>query len=249
MPNTQRKLPRAGQGGHHPPAAEAGARERDLNACGRDRAGAEHVGRKLMTEHANVETLLEALPYIREFHGRTVVIKYGGSAMRDEEPARGFRSRRGPAQVRRPEPGDRARGRPRDHPVHGARSGWRSASTRACVSPTPTRSRWPRWSCSESSTPTSSCASTGTASRRSGSQAMTALCSKSPRAPNAEQVGMVGSIQRVDVDVLNHIAADYIPVVASGGGRSRGPVLQRQRRRGGRQGRRGARRPQGDLPH
>jgi acetylglutamate kinase len=33
---------------------------------------------------ANVETLLEALPYIREFHGRTVVIKYGGAAMEDE---------------------------------------------------------------------------------------------------------------------------------------------------------------------
>jgi acetylglutamate kinase len=33
--------------------------------------------------------------------------------------------------------------------------------------------------------------------------------------PNAEQVGFVGSIERVDVDVLNHIAADYIPVVAS----------------------------------
>ena len=33
--------------------------------------------------------------------------------------------------------------------------------------------------------------------------------------PNAEQVGFVGSIERVDVDVLNHIAADYIPVIAS----------------------------------
>jgi acetylglutamate kinase len=33
---------------------------------------------------ASVETLLEALPYIREFHGRTVVIKYGGAAMRDD---------------------------------------------------------------------------------------------------------------------------------------------------------------------
>src|SRR5215218_10112884 len=32
----------------------------------------------------SVETLLEALPYIREFHGRTVVIKYGGAAMQDE---------------------------------------------------------------------------------------------------------------------------------------------------------------------
>ena len=31
----------------------------------------------------DVETLLEALPYIRDFHGRTVVIKYGGAAMED----------------------------------------------------------------------------------------------------------------------------------------------------------------------
>ncbi len=37
------------------------------------------------TRNTSVETLLEALPYIREFHGRTVVIKYGGSAMRDEQ--------------------------------------------------------------------------------------------------------------------------------------------------------------------
>jgi acetylglutamate kinase len=32
-----------------------------------------------------INTLLEALPYIREFHGKTVVIKYGGAAM--TEPA------------------------------------------------------------------------------------------------------------------------------------------------------------------
>jgi acetylglutamate kinase len=31
----------------------------------------------------DVGTLLEALPYIREFHGRTIVIKYGGAAMED----------------------------------------------------------------------------------------------------------------------------------------------------------------------
>jgi acetylglutamate kinase len=31
----------------------------------------------------DVGTLLEALPYIREFHGKTVVIKYGGAAMND----------------------------------------------------------------------------------------------------------------------------------------------------------------------
>ncbi len=31
----------------------------------------------------DIATLLEALPYIREFHGRTIVIKYGGAAMSD----------------------------------------------------------------------------------------------------------------------------------------------------------------------
>jgi acetylglutamate kinase len=39
---------------------------------------------------SSVETLLEALPYIREFHGRTIVIKYGGAAMRDEELREAF---------------------------------------------------------------------------------------------------------------------------------------------------------------
>jgi len=33
----------------------------------------------------DVATLLEALPYIRAFHGQTVVIKYGGAAMVDPE--------------------------------------------------------------------------------------------------------------------------------------------------------------------
>ncbi len=38
-------------------------------------------------EHGSdrVATLLESLPYIREFHGKTVVIKYGGAAMTDPE--------------------------------------------------------------------------------------------------------------------------------------------------------------------
>src|SRR5881409_818958 len=38
----------------------------------------------------SVETLLEALPYIRDFHGRTVVIKYGGAAMREESLREAF---------------------------------------------------------------------------------------------------------------------------------------------------------------
>ncbi|MCZ4329024.1 acetylglutamate kinase [Castellaniella denitrificans] len=36
------------------------------------------------------EVLSEALPYIRRFHGKTVVIKYGGNAMTDEHLQRSF---------------------------------------------------------------------------------------------------------------------------------------------------------------
>jgi acetylglutamate kinase len=39
---------------------------------------------RALAAEGSVEILLEALPYIREFHGRTVVIKYGGAAMQDE---------------------------------------------------------------------------------------------------------------------------------------------------------------------
>jgi acetylglutamate kinase len=38
-----------------------------------------------VSQPRDIDTLLEALPYIREFHGRTVVIKYGGAAMSDPE--------------------------------------------------------------------------------------------------------------------------------------------------------------------
>ena len=34
--------------------------------------------------------LAEALPYIQHFHGRTIVIKYGGNAMTDEALKRSF---------------------------------------------------------------------------------------------------------------------------------------------------------------
>ena len=34
--------------------------------------------------------LLKALPYIREFYGQTVIIKYGGHAMKDKALRRGF---------------------------------------------------------------------------------------------------------------------------------------------------------------
>lgn len=42
------------------------------------------------TQFRHAEILLEALPYIRRFAGKTVVIKYGGNAMVDEDLKRGF---------------------------------------------------------------------------------------------------------------------------------------------------------------
>lgn len=44
-----------------------------------------------MTDDAlKASILLEALPYIREFYGQTIVIKYGGHAMKDEALRRSF---------------------------------------------------------------------------------------------------------------------------------------------------------------
>ncbi len=36
-------------------------------------------------EQAKAEVLIEALPYIQKFNGKTIIVKYGGSAMVDEE--------------------------------------------------------------------------------------------------------------------------------------------------------------------
>jgi acetylglutamate kinase len=41
-------------------------------------------------DHRRAEILMEALPYIREFRGKTVVIKYGGAAMEQSDLKRSF---------------------------------------------------------------------------------------------------------------------------------------------------------------
>ncbi len=43
-----------------------------------------------LTPTIKAEVLAEALPYIRRFHGRTVVVKYGGNAMTDDRLKRSF---------------------------------------------------------------------------------------------------------------------------------------------------------------
>ena len=40
--------------------------------------------------HAKADILAQALPYIRKFHGKTMVIKYGGNAMTDPALQRAF---------------------------------------------------------------------------------------------------------------------------------------------------------------
>ena len=72
-------------------------------------------------------------------------------------------------------------------------------------------------------------------------------CASSSRAARPTSASS-GEIEHVDVDVLLHIAEDYIPVVASVGADARGQLLQRERRRRGGRRRRGARSVQGRLP-
>ena len=65
-------------------ADAAGRRRRDRGLLQRPLAGlrAPELGVHVVRD---VATLLEALPYIREYHGKTIVIKYGGAAMTDPE--------------------------------------------------------------------------------------------------------------------------------------------------------------------
>ena len=67
-------------------------------------------------------------------------------------------------------------------------------------------------------------------------------------APGGEDIGFVGRIERVDVDVLHHIAQDYIPVIASVGADREGNSynVNADEAAGARRARAG--RLQGDVP-
>ena len=45
-------------------------------------ASTDHDSNRI-TPRDKAEILAQALPYIRKFHGKTIVIKYGGNAMTD----------------------------------------------------------------------------------------------------------------------------------------------------------------------
>ncbi len=162
---------------------------------------------------ANVDTLLEALPYIREFHGRTVVIKYGGSAMRGEL-REGFATDVVLLKYVGLDPVI----------VHGGGPEITSYMERLGLE---VRFHEGLRVSDPETVEVARMVLLGKVNsdivqrlNRHGQPAVGlsgqdgTLFEVSPVA-NAEQVGFVGSVERVDVDVLNHIAADYIPVVAS----------------------------------
>jgi acetylglutamate kinase len=166
------------------------------------------------TVSTNVDTLLEALPYIREFHGRTVVIKYGGAAMRDEELRDAFATDVVLLKYVGLNPVI----------VHGGGPEITRYMERLGLE---VRFHEGLRVSDEETVEVARMVLLGKLNsdivqrlNRHGQPAVGlsggdgSLFEVAPVA-NAEQVGFVGSIERVDVDVLNHIAADYIPVIAS----------------------------------
>ena len=166
----------------------------------------------------DVETLLEALPYIREFHGRTVVIKYGGAAMEDpalrEEFARDVVLLKyvglNPIVVHGGGPEITAYMRRLEMPVEFV-GGLRVSDAETVE--------------------TAKMVLVGKVNKdivlrldRHGQPAV-GICGDDgslfrvarQAAPDGTDVGFVGRIERVERSLLDHIARDYIPVIASVG--------------------------------
>ncbi len=171
-----------------------------------------------MTEARDVGTLLEALPYIRQFHGRTVVIKYGGAAMSDpalrEDFARDVVLLKyvgmNPIVVHGGGPDITAYMRRLEMPVEFV--GGLRVSDEATVE-------------------VAKMVLVGKVNKdivlrlaRHGQPAV-GLCGddgslfrvSTMEGPGGEDIGYVGRIERVEPSVIRHIAEDYIPVIASVG--------------------------------
>ena len=166
----------------------------------------------------DVATLLQALPYIRDFHGKTVVIKYGGAAMEDpalrEEFARDVVLLKyvgmNPVVVHGGGPEITSYMERLGMPVEFI-SGLRVSD--------------------EATVEVAKMVLVGKVNKdivlrlnRHGQPAV-GLCGDDgslfrvvrATAPGGEDIGFVGDIERVNTDVLDHISRDYIPVVASVG--------------------------------
>jgi acetylglutamate kinase len=166
--------------------------------------------------NTNVALLLEALPYIREFHGRTVVIKYGGAAMRDDDLREAFATDVVLLKYVGLNPVIVHGGGP-EITEYMERLGMEvrfHEGLRVSDPETVEVAKMVLLGKLNSDIVLRLNRHGQPAVGLSGEDGW--LFEIGP-VPNADEVGFVGSIERVDVDVLNHIAADYIPVVASAG--------------------------------
>jgi acetylglutamate kinase len=163
-----------------------------------------------------VGTLLEALPYIRDFHGRTVVIKYGGAAMRDEDLREGFATDVVLLKYVGLNPVVVHGGGP-DITSYMERLGMEVrfvGGVRVSDAATVEVAKMVLLGKVNSDIVRRLNRHGQPAVGLSGEDGT--LFEIRPH-PRSDEVGLVGEIERVDVDVLNHIAEDYIPVVASAG--------------------------------
>jgi acetylglutamate kinase len=166
--------------------------------------------------NGNVDTLLEALPYIREFHGRTVVIKYGGAAMREEELREAFATDVVLLKYVGLNPVIVHGGGP-DITAYMERLGLEvrfHEGLRVSDPETVEVAKMVLLGKVNSDIVLRLNRAGQPAVGLSGEDGW--LFEVGP-VENAANLGFVGTINRVDVDVLNHIAEDYIPVVASAG--------------------------------
>jgi acetylglutamate kinase len=166
----------------------------------------------------DVGTLLEALPYIREFHHKTVVIKYGGAAMEDPELREEFARDvvllkyvgLSPIVVHGGGPDITAYMQRLGLPVEfvgGLRvSNAETVEVAKMVLVGKVNKEIVMRVNRHGQPAVGLCGDDGSlfrVSRRAG--------------PDGEDIGFVGRIERVNVDVLNHVSSDYIPVIASVG--------------------------------
>jgi acetylglutamate kinase len=171
--------------------------------------------------HVSVETLLEALPYIREFHGRTVVVKYGGAAMADEALMDAFATDIVLLKYVGMNPVVVHGGGP-DITHYMERLGMEvkfHEGLRVSDPDTVEVAKMVLLGKVNSDIVKRINRHGQPAVGLSGEDG--SMFAVRPVA-NAEHVGNVGEVERVDVDVINHIAADYIPVVASAAADARG---------------------------
>jgi acetylglutamate kinase len=166
----------------------------------------------------DVGTLLEALPYIREFHGKTVVIKYGGAAMSDPELREDFARDvvllkyvgLNPIVVHGGGPDITAYMKRLDMPVEFV------GGLRVSDADTVEVAKMVLIGKVNKDIVSRINRHGQPAVGLSGDDGQLFRVS-TMEGPGGEDIGFVGKIERVETGVINHIAEDYIPVIASVG--------------------------------